>query len=97
MTPRFRPALHALEAREVPALNLLYTGASLTLTGTPTAHADQLVNVAHVGGNDFRVTDGSLDLGTYHVTRDVTLKLSGYDCFVAGWVKGSAGLSETSR
>ncbi len=82
LRPVFRPQLQALEAREVPALNVLYTGASLTLTGTPAATGSQFLSVQNTGGDDYQVTDAGVDLGTYRITRDITVKLSSIDCNV---------------
>src|SRR4051812_34520937 len=77
---RFRPQVQSLEARETPALNVLYTGASLTLTGTPTAVGiTTALRVTGDGDNNFAVTDGTLNLGTYHVTQDVRLRLASFD------------------
>lgn len=80
---RFRPDLLALEAREVPALNLFYNGADLLLTGTPTAGAAAFLSVQNTGNSNFQVTDGALNLGTYHVTRDLTLRLNRFDTNVS--------------
>jgi hypothetical protein len=88
MTPRFRPQLSTLEAREVPAVNLFYTGASLTLTGTPQATDAEVLRVKNVGGDDYQVTDGTLNLGTYRVTTDINIKLTKFDNFIAVDVGG---------
>ena len=76
---KFRPELHALEAREVPALNLFYNGADLLLTGTPTAGGTDTLLIANTGNNNFKVTDGTLNLGTYHVTQDIRVRLTSFD------------------
>src|SRR5262245_48034157 len=88
--PRFRPTLRPLEARETPALTALYDGASLTLTGTPTAGPAERLLIQHVGSHDYRVTDGTADIGTYHVTRDLRLRLTSFDTNVALDLAGDA-------
>ena len=88
MTPRFRPQLQSLEAREVPTVGVLYNGASLTLTGTPQATATEFLRVKNVGGHDYQVTDGTLNLGTYRVTTDINIKLTKFDNFIAVDVGG---------
>lgn len=86
--PRFRPQLQLLEAREVPALNLLYNGAALTLTGTPTASDTEFLSISNVGGDNYQVTDGAMNLGTYRVSDDIRLRLTRFDCNVAVDVGG---------
>jgi hypothetical protein len=60
-----------------PALTVLAAHGDLTLTGTPTATT--VLEVQNVGGNNYQVTDGSTDLGTYQVTHDIRLRLDSID------------------
>ena len=89
MPPRFRPALQLLEARETPTVNVLYNGASLTLTGTPDTAPGHILTVNNTGGNNFAVTDGGVSLGTYHVTRNLSLRLDKFDTFVGVDLNGA--------
>lgn len=78
---RFRPALQALEAREVPALAVAYDGASLAVTGTPDVPLAP-VRIQGDGGGNFAVTNGPANFGTFHVTRDIRVRLAEFDTSV---------------
>jgi hypothetical protein len=79
MPDRFRPQLQSLEARETPALVAHFDGASLLLTGTPSAGPSDALLVRNVGGDNYRVTDGTQELGTYRVTTDLRIRLARFD------------------
>jgi len=55
----------------VPTLSLRPAGGTLAVTGTPTAGPTEGLLVQNVGGDDYRVLDGTADLGAFRVTRDL--------------------------
>ncbi len=100
--PSFVPQFARLEDRVVPALAVAYNGESLALTGTPAVSGypfdedffdfnySKIVQVKHVSDHNYKVTDGTLNLGTYHVTGNISVKLPKFDTYVQIDVAGDA-------
>jgi hypothetical protein len=73
----FQPRLEILEDRFCPALTIHSHGPDLLITGTPTMSLAG-VTITGVGGTNFDIKDGIQDLGTYSITRNLTLNLNHY-------------------
>jgi hypothetical protein len=74
----FRPRLDVLEDRTCPSLAINPIGPDLTIHGTPATTLAGLT-ITGAGGANFDVTDGLIDLGTFPVSGNLTLKLSKYN------------------
>lgn len=77
------PRLVVLEDRTVPALSVTTSHGSLIITGTPVTTGDDFTNVQYVGNDNYQVIDAAgfspVDLGTFHVTRDIRVNLVSKD------------------
>jgi hypothetical protein len=76
-----RPGLEALEGRWCPSLTAQIHHGDLVISGTPTgtnATGGLLIQGTAAHTNNFTVKDGSMVLGTFHVTGDVVLNLTNH-------------------
>jgi hypothetical protein len=87
--PSFRPRLDVLEDRTCPSLTLKPIGPDLTIRGIPSTSLAGLT-ITGVGATNFDITDGFKDLGTFSVSRNLTLDLRHYNSPITLDLKGQA-------
>jgi hypothetical protein len=75
-----------LEDRVIPAMSVLSQGGNLLITGTPAATSPlptvgwaEALTVTRVSVNLYEVVDGPVDLGTYPVAKNITIRLDSID------------------